>query len=269
MRPCRIAILILTADDFVSEYFMHPIAEAWRDLGFDVEVVRGPDEPARADVAVLHTDITTVPVEYLAAVRRYPKALNGHVADISKRLVSDNLVTRVDSWVGPVIAKANLNAGGTREAHLAEIGFLPDSFQQRTYGYNIYESPFGVPAALWDDPNVVIEKFLPERRGDLYCARAWVFLGDHEMSWISYSTHRVVKLGNTTKREMIDGVPEELRAKREELAFDFGRFDYAEVNGGAVLFDANRTPTLGTLPVEIFVPKLKGLAGGIQAFLRG
>lgn len=269
MQRLRIAILTLSADEFLPEYFMHRIAESWQDMGHEVEVVRGPDEPAKADVAVLHTDITTVPIEYLAAVRRYPKAINGRVADISKRVVSDNLVTRGASWAGPVIAKANLNAGGLREADLAKIGFLPDSFRHRNFGYEIYESLYAVPEPLWANPDVVIEKFLPERQGTGYGVRAWVFLGDHEMSWISYSTDPVVKLGNTTKREMLSTVPEDLRAKREELAFDFGRFDYVELDGRAILFDANRTPTMGTLPEEDFVPRLKGLAGGLRAFMRG
>jgi hypothetical protein len=257
----------LLADDFAPNYFMHLIAEAWKEMGFHVEVLKGTDQPVKADLVVLHTDITTVPAEYLAAVRMYPTALNGHVADISKRLVSENLVTERDSWTMPVIAKSNFNAGGAREAKIAAMGLLPDYFRHQAFGYCIYESPGAVPKELWANPNVVIEKFLPERRGYHYCARAWVFLGDHETSWISYSTDPVVKMGNITRRETIEGVPEELRAKREELAFDFGRFDYVEVDGRAVLFDANRTPTLGSLPPEVFVPRLKGLAGGIREFL--
>ncbi len=37
-------------------------------------------------------------------------------------------------------------------------------------------------------------------------------------------------------------VPEKLRAERERLGFDFGKFDFVMHNGEPLLFDANRTP---------------------------
>lgn len=75
------------------------------------------------------------------------------------------------------------------------------------------------------------------------------------------------QVGNIIRREAVAEVPDDLRRLRQELGFDFGKFDYAIVDGRVVLYDANRTPALSHLPKERILPNIRLLAQGIRAFL--
>ena len=53
-------------------------------------------------------------------------------------------------------------------------------------------------------------------------------------------------------RDLVDRVRVEphpaMREARRRLGFDYGKFDYVERDGGAVLLDANPTPSYGAGP---------------------
>ena len=62
-------------------------------------------------------------------------------------------------------------------------------------------------------------------------------------------------------------VPEVLRAERERLGFDFGKFDFVVHEGEVVLLDANRTPT-GAAAISTYQSEQAAkLALGINSFL--
>jgi hypothetical protein len=217
----------------------------------------------------------------LALNDHYPFVMNGRVADTSKRRISRHLVGRDDAYDGPVIVKTNLNFGGMMEALLAGKGSLatrvarslryqlPWALQSRLSptDYRIFSSIKEVPRMVWHNPDLVVERFLSERHGRQYCLRVWMFLGNRETNSLCYSEHPVVKSGNITHREVVPEVPSDLRRLRHELGFDFGKFDYAIVDGQVILYDANRTPSLGGLPNERTAPTIRLLAEGIQSFL--
>lgn len=263
-----------------SSYFLSQIAKIWQDQGIRVSVQRDAGARLAADLAILHVDVTAVPQDYLELARQYPLVLNGRIVDNSKRVISTNLVSRRNGYRGPVIVKTNENHGGLVEAQLAKTGSkmqryahalrsrFPWSFRSEmpVGEYRIFDSILSVPAAVWFNPNLVVEKFLPERRDGFYCLRTWVFLGDKETNSLSYSREPVVKSNNVVRREAVPDVPEELRRMKEKLGFDFGKFDYAIVDGNVVLYDANRTPTLGNLPPPKFLPTVRLLADGLRVF---
>lgn len=58
-------------------------------------------------------------------------------------------------------------------------------------------------------------------------------------------------------------MPPELESVRQAHGFDFGKFDYVEVDGRAVVFDMNKTPTTMSNPGS---PRLLDLAEGIYGF---
>ncbi|HWD39001.1 MAG TPA: hypothetical protein VG944_09150 [Fimbriimonas sp.] len=261
-------ILVHEADIFDSSYFLHEVATVWEESGVRVQVLYGPYHPADADLVVLHTDLTKAPIEYLAAVRAYPASINGCVADISKRLVSKNLVDIGDGFEGSVIVKTDHNSGGFREASRAGSGTLPSRFASAAHEYSIYASPAEVPSEVWANRDLVVEKFLPEVRDGLYCLRTWVFLGDKETNSLSYCEEPIVKRRNVVRRDAVSEIPDDLRAMREDLAFDYGKFDYAIVDGQTVLYDANRTPTLGNFPKDQYMPRVRLLAEGLDRFFR-
>lgn len=46
---------------------------------------------------------------------------------------------------------------------------------------------------VWHNPDLVVERFLPERHDGHYCLRVWMFLGDKETNTLCYSAHPIVK----------------------------------------------------------------------------
>ena len=279
----HVLIVVHHHDSFDKErYVLREVAEAWRERGIRVTVARGPGERVEADLVVLHVDLTVTPAEYIAFARQYQNVINRDVADISKRAISANLVRRGDGYDGPLIVKTDRNSGGSRERMLDErMGGprrqrwrrlrhrLPWSWQSHlpTTAYPVFESPRQVPRAVWYNPALVVERFLPERRDGHYCLRTWVFLGERETNSLSYASDPVVKSHNILRREVVAEVPDELRRMRRALGFDFGKFDYALVDGKVVLYDVNRTPMFGTMRREEYWPRVQLLAEGIGEFL--
>jgi hypothetical protein len=276
--PFHVIILVHEADEFErAGYILHELVAIWRHAGVRVTIWKGLDPPPPADLAILHVDLTVVAEAYLALAGRYSRVINGRVSDISKRRISRHLLQRRDDYVGPVIVKTNRNFGGTMEARLAPDGAFGARWVQRLRNrlpwswrswlpvddYRIFESLRQVPRAVWFNSDLVVERFQPERHGDLYCLRSWMFLGDSETSTIAYSHHPVVKSRNIIRREPLTEIPAELRRRRQELGFDFGKFDFVLVDGQPVLFDANRTPSLGRLAREAFRPRAEVLARGL------
>jgi len=262
-----------------SRYFLSEIIEIWQKEGLRVSVLNGLGTRVDADLAILHVDLTVVPEDYLAFIRQYPVTINGSVTDISKRRISSNLVCRGDGYQGQVVVKTNNNCRGGCESETASRGTLlkkytnslrsrlPWSWQAKLSDYPIYESVSQVPRAVWHNPDLIVEQFLPERRDGFYCLRTWVFLGDKESNSVSYSDQPIVKSNNILRHEKVAEVPDELRQMRRDLAFDYGKFDYAIVNGRVILYDTNRTPTMGSLSKEKLLPTIRLIAGGIQAYL--
>ena len=78
---------------------------------------------------------------------------------------------------------------------------------------------------------------------------------------------RRAKLPDHHISESAGQVPDELRQMRRDLAFDYGKFDYAIVNGRVILYDTNRTPVMGSLSKEKILPTIRLLAEGIRAYL--
>jgi hypothetical protein len=188
-------------------------------------------------------------------------------------------VRRGDGYQGPVIVKTDENFGGVTERRvggrrgllkrLLSSRRLPWSWSARLdpYDYPIFESPRQVPLAVWFNSRLVVQKFLCERRDGHYCLRQWFFFGDREGNTISFSRHPIIKGYRVVRREHLAGVPDELRAMRQRLGFDYGRFDYGVVDGEVILYDANRTPTSSTPPHPVIGEIIPGLAQGIHQFL--
>jgi len=226
-----------------------------------------------ADVVLLHVDRTVVPDEYIEALGRYPVVINGATRDIGKRVISANLVGPYDDYRGPVIVKTNANASGIPERLHEELSRLkgepvgaPACYM--TERYPIFASIDEVPSKLRLDPELVIEKFLPERGDGGYHSRHWIFLGDRERCHRLLGPHPVVKGSDMMQREPVP-IPDEIRAARKRFGFAYGKFDFVLHEGVPVLLDVNRTPTLpATLSVQVKAA-MGDLAKGIDAWLSG
>jgi hypothetical protein len=279
-RSTHIAILVRRDTSALpAESLLSALVPAWREQGVRITVFSDPAERVEADALFLHVDLTRTPDESLRLAARYPIAINAGATDISKRRISRDLVLRGAPCDGPVIVKTDRNYGGRPEAILARRAgllrgtggalrnLLPWSWRARLRHYPIFDSVREVPLGVWFNPDLVVERFLPERRNGHYCVRTWLFLGDQERVALFYSDDPIVKSRNILGREPLTDVPADLRQMRRALGFDFGKFDYAVVDGRTVLYDANRTPALAGVSRTSPPPWLGKLASGIWTLL--
>jgi hypothetical protein len=210
--------------------------------------------------------------------------------DISKSRISTQLVARNDSYRGPVIVKTERNYGGLPEQWLGSgsrsgwkkwggvvrrfLGHWPsggprgmawESVQALPpSAYPVFGSVRDVPAGVFANRHLIVEKFLPELADGEYCLRYYYFFGATGVNFLFRSKDRVVKATSTLTVEEVP-IPEELYQIRDKLGFDYGKFDYVLRDGKVVLFDVNRTPATAALRRWGLTEKVaKELAGGLQ-----
>jgi len=255
-----------------SPYMLFDILAELKKRGHSVLILRGPEGRVEADIAVLHVDATVTPDEYVEVARRFPFCLNVGASDISKRRLGGAVLRAGDDWRGPVIVKSNLNHWGTPEEHLnrqalraGKAAPFPDAavFDR----YEIHPSIADVPADRLARPDLVVEKFLPEVEQDGFAARFWVFCGERERCTRYVSAQRLVKGDDTIRRETVP-VPDELRALRREMGFDYGKFDFVMHEGRAVLLDANKTPGRARNLSKLVAAGNANLADGFEDLIR-
>lgn len=279
----KIAILSHKVDAFKSRnYVLSALVSSWRESGHDVFVLQGPGHYREADILILHVNLTVVPESYLEFSKQYPLVVNGLVHDISKSRVSSHLISSRTEYDGEVIVKTDRNYGGAPERRVQRRRFFPRLLREAkrlipgvslgersTINYQVFSSAGEVPPAVWNDPLLVVEKYLPEREGDHYCIRQWVFFGSEEFNQRVHSLNQIVKANNVVHREYDISVPDDLREMRRALGFDYGKFDYAIVDGETILFDANSTPTskLTNSLSPLLVSAIDNLAQGLYTFI--
>ena len=200
----KIVVLTHATDDFDRRAFLlRRIVDTWRASGHEVSVAAGTRGVPSADVAILHIDLSVIPQDYLDVASRFARVLNGRVTDIRKRTFSRHIVHRDDGWDGPVIVKTDLNSGGIPEVRAIQkarqAGETTDPTLRRITAnnapYPLLASAAAVPAVVWDNPGLVVERFLPERDARGFVTRSWVFLGDEERCTRYVGTQPIVKVG--------------------------------------------------------------------------
>jgi hypothetical protein len=280
----RIVILVHERDAKAMRrpYQVFALAEAWRRAGHEVVVQRGVTGAARGDVVVNHVDLTVTPPEYVEHMARYAVAVNGRALDLSKRRLSRHLVRFGDDRSGPVIVKTNRNYGGRREEEilarrparlwrsLAARLKTPTWRTRRTLAtddYAVFDSAQDVPPEVFGNDALVVERFLPEREGDLYALRTLLLFGDRWICRRVLAPDPVVKSGRVVRREEVEAHPDALAAARR-LGLDHGKVDYVVREEGVVVFDANRTPAFGPrLAADTRARISDHLAAGLAALL--
>lgn len=228
-------------------------------------------EPRRSRVGILHVNATVVPLEYVQFAAAFDRCVNATVTDISKRDLTSILAE--PDWPGEVFVKSNLNYGGRPEVRLnrrAKLEGQPEPFPGAVVmdDYRVFPSLDDVPTAQRDDPQVLIERFVPEHDELGYAMRHWIFCGDQGYCNRYVSPEPLVKGRNVTSKEAVP-VPEELQRIRRERGFDYGKFDFVLHDGQPVLLDANKTP--GGIPgtggdVET---RIASLADGLESLIGG
>lgn len=268
MKAKKTILLLKEHRPASTRYIADIMAEQWTASGHRVICHSGTCKLPDADVIFLHVDKTLVPSAYADCVSKYAVAINSRILDISRRLYSAAQLRKEDHYDGPVIVKTNRNYGGIPECsatscspHIARLlsapvhcrawRKIPNAWRRITLlnplKYPIFNNSRDVPSGVWKNSNLLVEKFLPEREGDLFFIRYWTFLGDRNLTGRYGSPHPIVKFDRcTTKITPVD-IPDELFAWRKRLKMDYGRFDYVMHEGKPFLLDANKTQAAGTL----------------------
>jgi len=276
-----------------QSYRIWHCARLWSQWGFDVQFVRGPRAPIEASLLIPHIDLSVLPEAYRPLLDSGRMVANRGVMDIRKTAFSRSLVSPHDEYDGPVIVKTNANHGGKPEKRarqrlsvhrrialasqrvkeiarrVASAGSLSKLAYAQALSptrYPVYQSPRHVPACAFTNPDLVVERFQPEKEGRFYYVRMYEFLGSEGLAIRVRSEQPVVKGADSTYLEFVP-VDESIVALRHALGFDHGKFDYVIHGGEAVLLDVNYTPTYGrAFPRDILEQMWNRLARGITAW---
>ncbi len=257
-----------------ANFLLYSLAALWRERGITVEI--GQDFAPDANLGILHHNYTRLNPSDIPPAPDGVKILNSTVLDISKRNYSELMLGPSDDWDGPVIVKTNDNHFGApdqagisrslwRKAqkrlarhHWKVARHLPHK------QYPVLDTLRDVPDWVWQREDLLVERFLPEREGDLYAIRGWIFFGAASYGYRMYATDPAVKVKSIVRHDYIYDVPPELEAARQRMGFDYGKFDYVVHDGRAILFDANKTPTFAGDPKS---ERIRALADAVTGFL--
>lgn len=274
----RVHIAVDKLVPFFDCYLISRLAWHWRRAGHSVTAGPVHEIDPGIDLALLHVDRTRIAPGSVPGNPAGRPFLNSRVLDISKHLFSSLRVLPGDPWKGSVIVKSNLNAFGTQERADLEPGFFERKRRKLARrhwrlarclpprNYPVLPSISAVPGWVWRHPDIIVERFMPERRDGLYCLHGWVFFGKRGYTYRLYSTDPVVKAGSIVKDEFLGDPPPELEAFREANGWDFGKFDYVEVDGRPILLDINKTPTTTGGPDT---PRMRDLSMELEDILGG
>jgi hypothetical protein len=282
----KIAILLHERhrDALSTAYRIWGLVAHWRMRGIEVEPVWGASREIDADLLIPHLDLSYIPDDYWELMQRHPNVVNRAVRDIRKTAISANLVQPGDAWQGPVIVKTNLNYRGVMDAQLLgpplslphralNRSLRPPAIERRILGwrttphrYHIFRTKHDVPRRVWTNPALVVERFLPERRGQQYAMRAWAFFGDRGQTKIFYGDDPWIKGRNSDMHVLPDPPPPTLMEARHRLGLDYAKMDYVLHEGEPVLIDVSLTQGL-TVPTEpALLERSRHLAEGLAYF---
>lgn len=261
--------------DLLDIHLVSQLALHWKKSGH--RITSGPTNLVDTDVCICHWDRTVVPKDFLPENPDGKICLNFDILDISKRNYSALELKENSNWNGEVIIKSNFNCFGVLEWNMKKKSLLERirkslSVKYWKYvrmlppkTYPVLENIEQVPNWVWSDPDLLVEKFMPEREGEFYCLRSWLFFGNRGYLFRLFSHDKVIKVKNTVHYEFLDSEPPpELVDFRRKHQIDFGKLDYVVIDGKAIVVDLNKTPTMGSDPNK---PRVIGLSQGLYDFI--
>jgi hypothetical protein len=287
----KIVILLHEKDRYPKSagHFIWSLCDVWRGCGIEIAPLKGIDKYVEADLLIPHLDTTVLPGEYTDFFQKYPRVVNHRLQDISKRLVSRNLLTPGHPYDGPVIVKTNFNNGAIPDVKLHGHKILFSTRTRKSFwdlllnrriqnadqhwatincmnpnDYQIFPSIKDVPEGVFTNESLVVERFLPEYKNGVYYLRVYKFFGDRAYCAQLGSYHPIVKQKNIISREEVS-IPDEVVAFRREFGMDYGKLDFVIREGRVTVFDVNRTPGLIKSKEQMKANALR-LAPGINSF---
>ncbi len=255
-RPVRrIAILCEAGREFVSgRYAIDLMMVQWNRMGIETIVLSGVTQCPEADLVFVHVDQSVVARSYTDLAAAYPRAINQAATDIRKRRYIDGLLDRGSDHDGPVIVKTDLNYGGAPERSrkagekglLQRIGRKAAQLTGAGRPAMCSKKDYFVAPCLRDVPrryfsgDYVVQKFCPERDGDAFILREYIFLGDCHFENVERSGKAIFEEDENISLRPFTPHPRLLETRRR-LGLDYGKIDYSLIDGEPFIFDANKT----------------------------
>ena len=140
------------------------------------------------------------------------------------------------------------------------------TFSLNPLRYPIFESIANVPRGVWQNDQLIVERFLPDYEEGLFHTNYYCFFGDKELCGRIGAPDPIVKFGNCETEDLSTTVPDVVRQWRKSLNIDFGRFDYVQHAGEYYLIDVNKTEG-GGHGNQQYVDEMHFLASGLDSFL--
>lgn len=275
----HIHILTSANERLQKIHLIRVLSAIWQDRGSNLSF--GDRPPPKTDIVIAHTDYSHIEEAFFSNVDSGLPIINGEARSILKTAVSQALISADTDWDRPVIVKTNANAHAGEEYayHRLDIPRLAKIIAARAIPwqwvgelplrrYPILDHVSRVPGWVWQDDRLIVERFIPERDGELYVLRLWMFFGRQEYCMRVLSELPIVKSRKLVKVELVDEVPDEVRLLRQKLGLDFGKIDYVMHDGRPVVFDVNKTPTVFLNKKGQPGPFVRQLADGLEDFIK-
>jgi len=236
------------------EYSIQSLLPYVEEAGLKVRVLDRLADDDRAPAALMHVDLTEVPQAYRQIGDLYQRTINGRALSIHRHLYSTLRLEAGDSHPGPVVVKTVLNSRGrpelrwrqyrngwTRMAHALRKMVTPDYKERLCPPYRVYASIAEVPAEVWRDERLMVEKFAFASLDLPIVKHRYMFLLGAEVNMRQVYNDVLCAGAKIVSNEVGGAVPDEVRAVREKLNLDFGAIDYFVVDGKGIVVDANKT----------------------------
>ncbi len=287
----RVAILLheRQRDALSWPYRVWAMGRQWERVGIRVDPVWGIERPIKADLLIAHIDLSYIPDDYWEFMQKFPgPVVNRRVRDIRKRVFSEVLVRPGDGYEGPVIVKTNLNSGGRPERKILGEG-APETLMERLLGsvrrrawverrrlvgarslrrYHLFASAGDVPPAVFENPALVVERFVPEIQDGLYLLRTYTFFGDREQGrhFAAAASFIRARPASQPREDSWDRVPTDIIKWRKRLGLDYAKMDFVIHEGQPILLDVNTTPGMRGEVDETRVHQSRHLSRGLKWF---
>jgi hypothetical protein len=279
-----IVILLHEHQRLEKAYLLDALRMEWQRQGLTVSCINGIGR-IDADLVIPHIDLTLTPRRFAKFLQTLPVVVNRRVLDISKRSFSTLLLRGIENYPGPVIVKTDKNAGGWPEYNLfgrrypriarrwrkillkSEKALGQFACRRQLEKYPVFESLKNIPAGVFRNRALVVEKFLPEKEGDRYFVRHYLFIGDRTRSVRVAGPEPFLKRAGCTVVEEGCAVPDEVIDLRDRLGLDYGKIDYTLHDGRAAILDINRT-MFGPGTAQATARTVGDLADGIWSLFR-
>lgn len=214
----------------------------------------GTEDPA--ELAFVHVDLTELPSEFLDIGDRCALAINGKATTIDRRMFSRLRLMQADSYGGPVIVKTVRNGRGypelryaarknalTRLGHVVKKLTMPGYKERKCPSYRVCETLEEVPASVWGDERLLVERFAPGTLNPPFTRYKYNFFLDIEQNTRSTFSSLIYEDESVESYEVVSDIPDEIRRVRQLLHLDYGAIEYFVVDDDCFVIDANKTVT--------------------------